>query len=65
MGTKVRIDPTEAKQKIREEGALLVCAYEDEEKCERLSLEGSIDWPTFQQRRADLPEDKDVVFYCT
>ena len=37
-----RIDAQQAHTKAKSNQALLVCAYEDEAKCRRLNLEGSI-----------------------
>lgn len=56
-----RIDVAEAREKISE-GALLVCAYDDEQKCASMKLDGSI---TRQQLERDKPgTDTEIVLYC-
>ena len=43
--------------------ALLVCAYEDEAKCQMLSLSGSISLASFRSRVASLPKTQEIIFY--
>jgi hypothetical protein len=50
-----RISVEEAHEKIKENQALLVCAYEDEAKCRMLNLDGSISLVSFQSRVSSLP----------
>ena len=38
-----RIDVKEARRRVASARAMLVCGYDDEAKCHRLGLEGSID----------------------
>jgi hypothetical protein len=45
-------------------GALLVCAYEDEEKCQRHHLRGSISLTELEQRLPQLHGDQEIIFYC-
>ena len=49
MAEVERIDVNEARSATTK-GALFVCAYEDEEKCNRLKLEGAISLANFQSR---------------
>jgi hypothetical protein len=58
-----RIDANEARRKAAG-GALLVCAYADEEKCRTVKLEGAISLTSFQSRVAVLPKDQEIIFYC-
>jgi hypothetical protein len=44
--------------------ALLVCAYEDEEKFKRLRLEGAISLGAFKSRLPSLSKGQEIVFYC-
>jgi hypothetical protein len=58
------IDPTQAREKVNAGEATLVCAYEDDEKCGKLLLDGSI---TMRQLKATLPrrnKDEELIFYC-
>ena len=43
--------------------ALLVCAYEDEAKCQKLNLSGSISLASFRSRVASLPKTQEIIFY--
>lgn len=58
-----RISPEEVRQKAGS-GALLVCAYEDEERCNSIKLEGSITFGEFKRTLASLSKDQDITFYC-
>ena len=58
-----RISAEEARQKVQAGQALLVCAYEDEDKCRRLNLEGSISMTNFQARAGSLPKNQEIIFY--
>jgi hypothetical protein len=44
--------------------ALLVCAYDDEEKFENNHLEGAISFSNFQSRLPSLSGEQEIVFYC-
>ena len=59
-----RISVDEARRKVTGGDALLVCAYADESKCDRLKLEGALSLGEFQAREATLPRDQPIVFYC-
>jgi hypothetical protein len=59
-----RISVEEAQQKVDANQALLVCAYDDEAKCRKVNLEGSISLTSFQSRVATLQETQEIVFYC-
>lgn len=64
MANVERIDVAEARQRVMAGRALLVCAYEDEQKCRRINLEGSINLTQFASRVATLPKDQEIIFYC-
>jgi rhodanese-related sulfurtransferase len=59
-----RIDVEEARRKVTGGEALLVCAYEDESKCDRIKLEGAISLRDFRAFADSLPKDKEIIFYC-
>jgi len=59
-----RVSPDEVRKKVKEGKALLVCAYEDEEKFKKVRLEGAISLNAFKLRLPSLTEDQEVVFYC-
>jgi len=47
---------------VKADEALIVCAYDDEDKCEELSLEGSITLAELRQR--DVSRERELIFYC-
>jgi hypothetical protein len=59
-----RIDPVEARRDVASGKALLVCAYEDEEKCRRYGVAGALSFTEWQAQAAASPRDREVVFYC-
>jgi len=64
MAEPIRISPEEARQKVTSGSALLVCAYEDDEKCKRVNLEGAIFLTEFRSKLPSLPKDQELIFYC-
>ena len=59
-----RIGVDEAHRLVQAGEALLVCAYDDEEKFRALHLEGAISRTQLRQREAQLPPDQRIIFYC-
>lgn len=59
-----RITPTEAKEKMSSEEALLVCAYDNNQKFETVHLQGAIPLSEFKSRLPSLSKDKEIIFYC-
>jgi hypothetical protein len=59
-----RISVEDAHKKLKENRALLVCAYEDEGKCRMLNLDGSISLTRFQREAASLPKSQEIIFFC-
>jgi hypothetical protein len=59
-----RINVLEARQKTMAGKAMLVCAYEEDEKCNQVALEGSIPLTQFQTRVASLPKEQELIFFC-
>lgn len=60
-----RIDVQTAHQHLdSDDGALLVCAYDENEKFERNHLEGALSMDELRRREDDLPEDREIIFYC-
>ena len=52
-----RIPVEEAREKVRSGQALLVCAYEDEDKCRRIPLDDSIYLNEVRRRLPTLSND--------
>jgi rhodanese-related sulfurtransferase len=59
-----RMSPEEVRRKVKEGKALLVCAYEAEEKFKKVRLEGAISLSEFKLRVPSLTKDQEVIFYC-
>jgi len=59
-----RISSEEAYEKVKSGKCTLVCAYEDEQKCKVMALEGAISLGEFKQRLPSLSRDQVIVFYC-
>jgi hypothetical protein len=64
MSKVVRITPEEAYQKLRAGDAVLVCAYDSQERFRSLQLEGAISLPEFREKLPSLSKDQEIVFYC-
>ena len=63
--TVERIRPQDAVRDLRgSPPALLVCAYDDEEKCRQNRLDGSISLADFQARESSIPKSREIIFYC-
>ena len=64
MNKVQRIIPLDSRQKVIAGEALLVCAYESEDKFRQLQLEGAISFPTFKVMLPTLASDQEIIFYC-
>ena len=64
MAEPVRISPEETRKRIRSGAALLVCAYDDDEKFKRNQLEGAISFKEFKMRSGSLAKGQEIIFYC-
>ena len=64
MNASIRLSPREVRKKVTAGSALLVCAYEDEDKFKNNFLEGAISFAEFQSRLPTLSKEQEIVFYC-
>jgi rhodanese-related sulfurtransferase len=64
MQDVLRIPPEEARPKVLDGEALLVCAYEDPSSFRSMRLEGGISVREFRDRLSSLGKEKEIVFYC-
>lgn len=64
MSETIRISPAEVMQKMETGEALLVCAYENDEKFQRYQLDGAISYGEFQNMLGSLDKSQEIVFYC-
>jgi len=58
-----RIDARTAHERL-EQGALLVCAYDDPDMCAQYHLHGAISLEELQQQESSMPKDREIIFYC-
>lgn len=59
-----RVSPNRAWEMLEDQDALLICAYDDEDKCRDLKLPGSISRNELGKREDALEKDRWLVFYC-
>jgi rhodanese-related sulfurtransferase len=59
-----RISAREAHEHLRSQGALLVCAYDSEEKFHQNHLGGAISLDELRSREGSLPRTQELIFYC-
>jgi hypothetical protein len=60
-----RIKADKVRQKVQAgENTLLVCAYDDADKCNQVGLEGSIHLKDLQQKLPTLAKNQELIFYC-
>ncbi len=64
MTKPMHVSAVEAHERVTSGRALLVCAYRDEEDCRKVQLEGSISLVQLESKRAGLPKDQELIFYC-
>ena len=64
MAESIRITPEETRKKVTAGTALLVCAYEDDERCRQMHLQGAMLFSEFKSKLAELPKDQEIIFYC-
>ena len=64
MAEAERINPDAAHEKVEAGEAVLVCAYEDEQKCRSMRLEGSISLKELEERLGSVPKQREIIFYC-
>jgi hypothetical protein len=59
-----RVSAEEAWRDVAAGRALLVCAYDDESKCQKLRLEGAITLRELQRRLESVPRSQELILYC-
>jgi hypothetical protein len=66
MSPVERIPPEEAFEQVSSGEALLVCSYDDEEKCRLLRLERALTLRELEEllRRDEVARDRQLIFYC-
>ena len=64
MAKHEKISPEGARNKVKSSEALLVCAYEEDEKFKQMRLEGAMSYREFKKKIASIPKDREIIFYC-
>ena len=64
MTEPIRISVEEARQKVNSGAALLVCAYDDDDKFKNNHLQGAISLGEFMSKLPSLSAEQEIIFYC-
>ncbi len=64
MSKLQRISAREAREKSLSGEAELVCAYNNEDKCRSILLQGSMPLHEFLTELPGLSYDQEIIFYC-
>ncbi|MBU0480880.1 MAG: ArsR family transcriptional regulator [Proteobacteria bacterium] len=64
MADVARISVQNAREKVAKGQALLVCAYESDDKFSRFHLEGAISLSEFRRLENDIDRGRELIFYC-
>ena len=64
MTEPIRIPVEEARQKVTSGTALLVCAYDDDDKFKNNHLQGAISLGEFRSKLPTLSPEQEMIFYC-
>jgi len=58
------IDPTQAREKVRTGQATLICAYDDDDKCSKILLDGATTLSRWRAAAEEPDRDREIIFYC-
>lgn len=64
MDVTPRVRPEEVQKRVQTGEALLVCAYDEDEKFRSLHLEKALSLKQFHEMESTIPKNKEIVFYC-
>ncbi|MDK2846438.1 MAG: hypothetical protein PWR02_1001 [Synergistales bacterium] len=59
-----KVTPQDVFEKVQSGKALLVCAYDSEDRFRQVHLEGALSLGEFKAKEGELDKDKEIVFYC-
>jgi rhodanese-related sulfurtransferase len=59
-----KIDVNQARHDVEVSDALLVCAYDDQEKFEKYHLAGAISLDDLRSQEDSLSKERELIFYC-
>jgi len=58
------ISAAEAHKHVQNGSALLVCAYDSDDKFQKSHLEGAISLTDFQKKTGMVSKNQEIIFYC-
>lgn len=58
------ITADQAIQHVQNQDALLICAYDSEEKCQKHQVEGAIPLKELRALEEQISKDRELIFYC-
>ena len=64
MAEVPRISALDARRRVQQGQALLVCAYDDDAKCSQMRLEGATTIRELRESLSSLPKDREIILYC-
>jgi hypothetical protein len=59
-----RIAPEDVRSEVGSGDALLICAYDDQDKCGKYHLTHAVALDELQVHLSTLPKDRKLIFYC-
>jgi len=59
-----RIEPEETRRRMDSGEAMLVCAYESDEKFYNFQLEGAESLNNLRAKLPTVPKEQEIIFYC-
>ena len=59
-----RISAPIVREKVMNDSAMLVCAYDDDDKFKAVHLDGAISLSDFNSKSESLGKDNEIFFYC-
>jgi rhodanese-related sulfurtransferase len=59
-----KVNVTQARHDAEVSDALLVCAYDSQEKFEKYHLAGAMSLDDLRSREDDLSKERELIFYC-
>jgi hypothetical protein len=59
-----RVSVQEARDRVSGGKALLVCAYDNDDKFAKFHLEGAISFSELKGKVDSLTKDQELIFYC-
>ena len=64
MNAVERIPARQARDDFEAGRALLVCAYDSDEKFRQFFLGGALSLGEFRAQEGAIPKDQEIIFYC-